>query len=53
MVRIEGYNGEAPLLQVGASRSLIILFRYLPLDPLIPNAFGTGLARQETGQNKV
>ena len=37
---------EAPHLQSGASRSLIILFRYMPLDP----AYKAGLARHETGQ---
>jgi hypothetical protein len=31
---------------MGASWSLAILFRYLPLDP----AYKAGLARQETGQ---
>jgi hypothetical protein len=36
---------EAPRLQGGASRSLIILFRYMPLDP----AYKAGLARHETG----
>jgi hypothetical protein len=38
--------GEAPRLQGGASRSLIILFRYMPLD----SAYKVGLARHETGQ---
>jgi hypothetical protein len=40
---------EAPRLQGGASRSLIILFRYMPLDP----AYKAGLARHETGQMNV
>ena len=37
---------EAPRLQGGASRSLIIFFRYMPLDP----AYKAGLARHYTGQ---
>jgi hypothetical protein len=37
---------EASRLRGGASRSLIILFRYMPLDP----AYKAGLARHETGQ---
>jgi hypothetical protein len=36
-------------LQGGASRSLIILFRYMPLDP----AYQAGLARHETGHLTV
>ena len=36
---------EAPCLQGGASRSLIILFKYMPLDP----AYKVGLARHENG----
>jgi hypothetical protein len=38
---------KLPALQSGASQSLIILFRYMPLDP----AYKAGLARHETGQN--
>jgi len=35
-------------LQGGASRSLIILLRYMPFDP----AYKAGLARHETGQKQ-
>jgi hypothetical protein len=35
-------DSEAPRLQGGASRSLIILFRYLPLDPAYPERFRDG-----------
>jgi hypothetical protein len=38
--------GEARRLQGGADRSLIILFRYMPLDP----AYKAGHASDETGQ---
>jgi hypothetical protein len=41
-------DSEAPRLLGWASRSLIILFRYMPLDP----AYKAGLARHETGQNR-
>jgi hypothetical protein len=44
--------------QGGASRSLIVLFRYMPLDSAIQKSrnlagFRTGLARHETGQQPV
>ena len=39
------FISEAPRIRGGASRSLIILFRYMPLDP----AYKAGLARHETG----
>jgi len=38
---------EAPRLRGGASWSLVILSRYMPLEP----AYKAGFARHETGQN--